>query len=268
MPSYLITGASRGIGLEFVKQLSQDKANTVFGLIRSLSTAKGLVALHEQSSNVHIVEADITDHVALQKAAATVAQTTGGSLDVLINNAAFVDSERSHLTLDGYEDQDLLSKDLRYNFDINVLGPIHTINAFLPLLKKSTSPLKKVITISSGVGDLDVTLVAKHAVHAPYCISKAAVNLVNAKYAAQYGDAGFVFLALSPGLVDTSTAAPTPIQLEAYKEMLASFRRVKPDFAGPLTPEESVRLQLKVIENLAEKDNGAFLSHNGNKEWL
>jgi NAD(P)-dependent dehydrogenase (short-subunit alcohol dehydrogenase family) len=81
---------------------------------------------------------------------------------------------------------------------------VFTINAFLPLLEKGS--VKKVITISSGVGDLDLTILSGNATDGPYAISKAATNMVVAKYAAQYKDAGFVFLALSPGLVNTSTA--------------------------------------------------------------
>jgi nucleoside-diphosphate-sugar epimerase len=85
MPSYLITGAARGIGvcfinfflipncfcvpvgpfqLEFVRQLSARSQNTVFALDRSKMTADRLLSIH--TKNVHIFEADITDHVALK----------------------------------------------------------------------------------------------------------------------------------------------------------------------------------------------------------
>lgn len=63
---------------------------------------------------------------------------------------------------------------------------------------------KKVITLGSGVGDYNMTLEAEDEIGGPYCISKAAVVMVVAKYAAKYKKDGFVFLTISPGLVNTS----------------------------------------------------------------
>jgi len=265
MPSYLITGASRGIGLEFVRQLSADPQNTVFAVVRNEKTADRLLAI--RTTNVHILEADITDHVALKKAAHETAKVTGGSLDVLINNAAFVSYERTELPLDGYEDQNLLADDLRLNFNVNVIGVIFTINAFLPLLKRGTT--KKVITISSAVGDPEFVRAAKGLdSDAPYAISKAAVNLANAKYAVEYENEGFTFVALSPGLVNTSTGSPTDADLELYNKMIAGIKKIVPEFERPLTPEESVKLQLEVIKNVTVKDSGTLISHHGDKNWL
>jgi NAD(P)-dependent dehydrogenase (short-subunit alcohol dehydrogenase family) len=55
------------------------------------------------------------------------------------------------------------------------------------------------------MGDTELVLKAGLPNHGPYSISKAAVNMVVAKYAAEYKAEGFVFLAISPGLVDTAT---------------------------------------------------------------
>ena len=60
------------------------------------------------------------------------------------------------------------------------------------------------ITLSSAAADLELTLKTGMVVHAPYSISKAALNMVNTKYAAEYGDQGFIFLSLSPGVVATA----------------------------------------------------------------
>ncbi|KAG2138714.1 uncharacterized protein EDB93DRAFT_714406 [Suillus bovinus] len=264
MPSYAITGAARGIGFEFVNQLSADSGNTIFALVRSGATANKLAELGRH--NIHIIEADITDNKALKNAAAEVSRSTGNSLDYLINNAGFVEPERARLTLDSYPSEELLTKDLLDSFNVNVVGVIHTINYFLPLLKNGKA--KKVITITSGLGDLDVTMGADFPTAAPYSISKAAVNMVNAKYAAQYKSEGFVFLALSPGLVDTSTRAPTQKELEEFMAMVERFKNVYPDFTGPIMPETSVRMQLEVINRMTIDDTGAFISHKGNKEWL
>lgn len=88
-----------------------------------------------------------------------------------------------------------------YQFDVNVIGVVHTINTFLPLIRAGST--KKLITISSGIAESDLTVQAGFSVTAPYSISKAAVNMVVAKYAAEYKKDGLIFLALSPGLVNT-----------------------------------------------------------------
>ncbi|KAI0819717.1 hypothetical protein BC628DRAFT_1332162 [Trametes gibbosa] len=201
MPSYLVTGASRGIGLEFVNQLV-NTANVVFALARNPQNSAKLVELQKARPNVHIVKADITYVPSLHVAAGVVGKTTGGSLDYLINNAASVDGERAGLTLTTYTDEKLLEEDLVDTFRTNVVGVVHTINAFLPLLRGGAA--KKVIALSTGVADTAVTLGADFAAHAPYCVSKAALNLAVAKYAAELRGEGFTFLAISPGLVNTA----------------------------------------------------------------
>ena len=82
------------------------------------------------------------------------------------------------------------------------MGVVHTINAFLPLLRKST--VKKVITLSTGLADPDVIIRARYTTNPAYPISKAALNLVIAEYAAQFQDEGFTFIAISPGVVNTA----------------------------------------------------------------
>lgn len=96
-------------------------------------------------------------------------------------------------------------------FNTNVIGNIHTINAFLPLLRAGS--IKKVITISSGVADADFTLAAGFAKNSAYSISKAALNMAVAKYAVEYKKDGFIFLALSPGGVNTFNTASTRTSL-------------------------------------------------------
>lgn len=86
-------------------------------------------------------------------------------------------------------------------FKTNVIGAALLVNAFLPLLERG--PTKKVVTISSFVGDVDFIVNSGHPASASYSASKSAVNMVNAKYAAEFKEKGFVFLAVSPGIVET-----------------------------------------------------------------
>ncbi|KAF8586780.1 NAD(P)-binding protein [Ramaria rubella] len=264
MPSYVVTGASRGLGLEFVHQLSQNPENQVFAIVRNKETSKSLAL---SNGNVFILQADIVDHQALKAAAAQVSKHTGGKLDVLINNAAFIESVNAGLPLTAFENrEDVLEKDLRNSFNVNVIGVIHTINAFLPLLRAGT--VKKVITISTGIADPEMLEKSGLYVAAPYGISKAGTNMVVTKYAIQFRDEGLIFLALSPGLVETLGRERTTEELVEYEAMIRMFQRVKPIFEGAITPEESVKAQLEVIAGVTIKDTGSFISHHGNKDWL
>lgn len=64
------------------------------------------------------------------------------------------------------------------------------------------------------------------------------------------------------------TAAPDN-HSEEFKMLSKSIAKVAtPDFKGPMSPEESVKLQLAIINRWTVDQSGAFVSHHGNKEWL
>ncbi|KAJ7359719.1 hypothetical protein DFH08DRAFT_734567 [Mycena albidolilacea] len=263
MSSYVITGAARGIGLEFVSQLSVDSSNSIFALVRSKSGATALQNLQRQ--NITVLEADITDVEALKVAANIVSEATGGKLDYLINNAAIHDHSKT--TLDKFPTEDALDQDLLENFRVNTLGTIHTTNTFLPLLRAGTT--KKAITISTGGADPDFNAKTGSAGQVGYMISKAALNMAVAKFAAALKREGFVFLSISPGLVDTATTERTAQESAEYKAFTQALAKIaSPNFSGPLTPQESVKMMLEVIYRWTVEETGAFVSHYGNKEWL
>jgi len=180
---------------------------------------------------------------------------------------------------------------MRESFDANVIGNIHLINIFLPLILKGDA--KKVIILSTGLAHVELTNEYDVAPAPLYSISKAALNMMVAKFSARYKQEGVLFLALSPGVVDTGNydaglsplnhlprdnslmltyvSTATPEQLEkAAKSMMAKFSLYAPEWKGPITPEQSVSLMQKVIADVSiEKGNGGgFLSHWGNQRWL
>ncbi|KAK7057761.1 NAD(P)-binding protein, partial [Favolaschia claudopus] len=237
MSSYVVTGAARGIGLEFVKQLSADSKNSVFALVRN---KRGATKLHELArANVVVLEADVTDPKALQLAAAEVAKATNNKLDYLINNAG--KTNHPGFTLDSFPSSEALEHDILDNFRTNTIGVVHSTNAFLPLLKNGSA--KKVVCLNSLLGDIDFTVQAEAIGAASYSISKAALTMVVAKYAAQYKSEGFTFLCISPGVVATDMLAESP-----ETEMLAAaIAKYAPDYKGLISPEVSVKMQLEVI---------------------
>lgn len=86
-------------------------------------------------------------------------------------------------------------------FRTNVLGVVHTIKTFLPLLREG--PTKKVAVLSTGNADLDATLTMANPGRVGYGISKAAMNMAIAKLALALKPEGFVFMSISPGMVDS-----------------------------------------------------------------
>jgi NAD(P)-dependent dehydrogenase (short-subunit alcohol dehydrogenase family) len=58
MPVYVLTGANRGLGLEFVRQLSADSSNTVIGAVRSMSNDLTDLKSLNKNNNIHILECD------------------------------------------------------------------------------------------------------------------------------------------------------------------------------------------------------------------
>lgn len=86
-------------------------------------------------------------------------------------------------------------------FRVNVVGNINLFNAYMPLVLKGAG--KKVITISAGFADLDLTAKYRIQTAVPYSTSKVAVNMAVAKFHAEYSEQGVLFMSICPGLVET-----------------------------------------------------------------
>jgi NAD(P)-dependent dehydrogenase (short-subunit alcohol dehydrogenase family) len=271
MSSYLVTGASRGIGLEYVRQLSQNSKNTVIGLVRNAAKSVYLQEI-THLPNVHVVEGDITSVEAMQKAAKDIAAITGGSLDYIIENAGGNYGTSATFT-DPKIDQNSLVEELKINFDINAVSGVVVTNALLPLLRKGKA--KKLIFISSAAGDIAFIRATGTAEMASYGASKSALNFIAQKYAIELADEGIVVLALSPGFVDTNSTkeggAPQPSEedMKTWGGIFAKWVKHQPDWdQKPLTVQDSVQKQLKVIASVGPEDSGKLLSQNGNTTWL
>jgi NAD(P)-dependent dehydrogenase (short-subunit alcohol dehydrogenase family) len=92
-----------------------------------------------------------------------------------------------------------------------------------------------------------------------------------AKFSAEFRKQGVLFLSISPGYVDTGNAdSATEDQQKALQTMAGKFMEYAPHFTGAITPEESIKAMLSVIENASvdKGDGGGFISHLGNKQWL
>lgn len=156
MSSYLITGCSRGLGLELASQFaSSGEVSTIFAAARKESPA--LKELIEKSNGrVIFVQIDVTNEASIIKAATEVEKALGGKgLDVLINNAGILDyTPKGTSTLYSPCSNSVWTTRLTYNRKVedlnkvlatNVTGVHLVTRAFLPLLGKGS--LKKIVNM-------------------------------------------------------------------------------------------------------------------------
>ncbi|RAH59056.1 short-chain dehydrogenase-like protein [Aspergillus piperis CBS 112811] len=230
MASYLITGASRGIGLATARTLASKPASEVSVIFAAARTQtddlKRLVA--QSPGRVHHVSMDVENKNSIQTAVATVESVLlGKGLDVLINNAGTMPSTRG-----GIENMDNLDS----VFHTNVTSAHIVTSAFLPLLKKGTQ--KKVVNISTTLGS--ITMAPRFALFPvpAYKVSKAALNMLTVQYAQSFADQGFTFLAISPGWVKTDLGGER----------------------ADITAEQSVKGLLDIIVPATQEDNGKFFN--------
>ncbi|KAH9929441.1 uncharacterized protein B0H18DRAFT_211604 [Fomitopsis serialis] len=264
MPSFAVIGASRGIGLELVRQLSASPTNTVVVTVRNKekSTYLNDLVRRSENNNVHVVEADVVDQHAMDHAAAEVTKITGGALDVLVHNAARTEGENTIKGFLDYETPEKLDEEFIASFKVNVLGVVHTVNAFLPLLRKGTA--KKIIVIGSEGGDCSLVWRIRLANAAAYGTTKAAENMVATKYAAELESEDFTVASVSPGIVDVSKTAAESGFYVPSEELMPTVNKIMNGIlaafpkATTITPEESCRRLVSFIDSAGPADSGIF----------
>lgn len=201
MSSYAITGASKGIGLEFARQLAADPTNTVLAIVRNPNSPK-ISSLASTRPNLHIIKGDVTDHQSILDATSTASTITGGTLDVLIHNSNAADlASMSYNPTQVPFDPEATRAIFAPSLNTNVYGALWTTNAFLPLIEKSR--IKKIVHISTAVADPGFIMQTGFSDAVAYNVAKAGMNVLVAKYAVELAPKGVKVLALSPGWVDT-----------------------------------------------------------------
>jgi NAD(P)-dependent dehydrogenase (short-subunit alcohol dehydrogenase family) len=214
--SILITGASRGLGYEAVVQYAKaHKDNVVIAGVRDTSSA-ALKALSAYP-NVHVVQLDVSKEDSIR---ASVKETSRyvKAVDVLINNAGIYGA------LEAGDPVKVTSAQFQEVFTSNVLGPLLTTQAYLPLLRLSSAP--KVVSVSSALGS-NAFANAFGAPTVSYGLSKAALNYLNTAF--RYAEPNVTFLSIHPGWVATdmgkaSGGAPpttTPDSVQAIRYYIA-----------------------------------------------
>jgi NAD(P)-dependent dehydrogenase (short-subunit alcohol dehydrogenase family) len=248
-PTVLITGANRGIGLEFTRQYAA-RGWAVIATTRRPDAATALKGLAANHRNVAIERLDITS---ASEVAALAAKLNGRPIDVLINNAALLDGLDRQLL--GNIDYELFSR----SFAVNASGPMRVSEALLGNVAGSSQ--KKIITLSSAAGSHG--LLTPPANLYPYRASKAALNLLMHNLALDVAKRGIIVGLINPGLVDTRGVLKLKPGEAPPEEFAALMPLIRAGKIQLITPEASVTAMLKLIDGLTPARSGLFLNYDG-----
>jgi NAD(P)-dependent dehydrogenase (short-subunit alcohol dehydrogenase family) len=228
MPRVLITGANRGLGLEFARQYSADGWD-VIATARNPKQSQELNRL-AQSKRVSLQALDVTSDDSVKHLAEAL---NGTPVDLLILNSAI-------FTRDGNKLGDLNFAGWRESFETNVLGAMRVAQALIQNV--AASKRKQIVAISTGMGSLEslATTIGFGSAY-QYRSSKAALNMAMSILAKDVEPQGISVLIFSPGWVQTDMGGPN----------------------AALTPEQSIAGMRKVLEGNPMELAGKFLSYDG-----
>ena len=236
----LVTGANRGIGLEFVRQLLV-RGDHVVAACRHPGKASALNTLAgEHPGRLHVLPLDVADAKSRASLLHDLPLVLGddGRIDLLLNNAGVLHSGERF----GHVEQAMLDDSLR----TNAIGPFLLAQALVPLLcdvapghaDDTGSPRTVIANISSQLGSIANTT---RFGTPSYAISKAAQNMASVLLARALAERGIVVLALHPGWVQT--------------EMGGAQAQV--------TPADAAAGLLRVIDAATPAQSGTFLDWRG-----
>ncbi|WP_425089331.1 SDR family oxidoreductase [Stappia sp.] len=221
----LITGASRGIGLETVRRFLDDPDWQVIATCRNPGAARDLRALQARhGTRLELHALDVGDGDAVARLAEVL---VGRPVDVLLNNAGVMGAHQSleDLDLDGWLAE----------FNVNTLGPMRLALALRPNLALSKNP--RIVTISSQMGSMARPRGGSYA----YRSSKAAVNKAMQGLALDLAEDGVCVVVVHPGWVRTDMGGG----------------------GADISVEESAAGIYRLTRDLTLADSGRFLTYRG-----
>lgn len=243
MPTILITGANRGLGLEFVRQYAADGWD-VIACCRNPAKATDLQKLAAKQENILIETLDVTDLKSIDALAKNLKDRV---IDLLINNAGILsgdgqsyapDRERAPDGRMNGEGQSFGSIDAagwQKVLAANTIAPVMMLQAFVSHLMRSENPKLVNITSKMGsIGEMGTGYIA-------YRTSKAALNAAMCNIGPDLQAKKIAWVNFHPGWVQTDMGGKS----------------------ADITPDVSITGMRKVIAGLTLKNTGQFLDYQG-----
>ncbi len=227
MPNVVVTGCSRGIGLEFVRQLLARGDRVLAGARRPESSEELMALADAHREQLTVLPLDVTNAAHRANLVATLGAQ--GTVDLLINNAGVYGPNADRL---GQTDE----AGWLETFRVNTIAPRQMVEALLPALQRASHP--RIALLTSKMGSI-----ADNGSGGLYCYrsSKAALNAVGMSLARDLADRGILTLLLHPGWVLTDMGGPE----------------------AEITVTESVSAMLHTLDGASETDNGRFIDIDG-----
>ena len=241
MKTALVTGAYKGLGLEWCRQLGRDGYRVYLTARRIDKAQPAADLLCQEGIDVVPLEVDVSDEAQISKLANQVAANVG-HLDLLINNAGInskddpnPDTVAKSSSLDHLDAAEILR-----HLNINSISPILMAKHLRPILKSAERPV--IASVSSWLGSISAKTTARG--HYAYTTSKAALNMMNRNLAIVLAQDGIICLVVNPGWVRTDMGG----------------------VGADLLAEQSVRGLLdQVVHPASIKDSGEFFQWDGTK---
>lgn len=207
----LITGANRGIGLEFVRQYA-DTGATILACCRYPDEATALKTLQNQHPQIHIYALDVS----IPESILTLSKALSQPIDILINNAGRLEKGESfgQTTVDG----------LMQTYLVNAVAPLKMLEAFTPQIAKSQRKL--VVNISSSMGSIEQN---SSGGYYSYRAAKSALNMLMKSAAIDLAPQGINVLVLHPGWVKTRMGGEDA--MITVEESISGMRKVIAQYA-------------------------------------
>jgi NAD(P)-dependent dehydrogenase (short-subunit alcohol dehydrogenase family) len=254
MPTYFITGANRGLGRELVTQLLQHPENRVIATLRHLDGMPELLVT--KNPHLTILRLDYNDPQSLVTLA-TELEKMDWPIDVFIANAAL--NNAKHDVLNSSQDEYLSF------FKVNTLGPIETLKIIKPYMMRSQT--RKIVFKSSVMGSIQEFpyFLTRAYPCAPYCLSKAAINMLCRELSYELKPDKFIVVSYHPGLINTRDKDQPNDDVSMSKEFIPDAEFLEFVSKETMSIEEAVKCELKVIQGLTVEDNGKFLNYDGDE---
>ncbi len=235
MPTLLITGANRGLGLELVKQFDA-RGWRIHACCRTPEEAEALQAIAIESDGcVHVHALDVTDFAAIDGLGHAL---QGEPIDVLFNNAGIMEVRQRPLEQQGTS-QSFGSIDYdewRQILRVNVLASMRMAEVFVDNV--AASERKTIVTMSSILGSIATTDSIRWV---GYRASKTAVNMMMRGLASDLKERGITAVCVHPGWVRTDMGGA----------------------GADIAPEESAEGVAKVVDGLTPDQSGHYLTYDG-----
>lgn len=228
MPTVLVTGSSRGLGLEFCRQYAQEGWR-VIATCRNPAFADGLGCLARQFPQLQVEALDVADFGQVDALAKKLADE---KIDLLLNNAGVYGDDPGH----GFGQLDYSA--WAATLKVNVFAPTKMLEAFLPQLESGEKKLA--VSVSSLMGSITDNSSGGSVI---YRSSKAALNAAMKSLAISLRPRSVGVLVLHPGWVKTAMGGGD----------------------APLSPEESVTGMRQVIAKFTLEQSGGFFKFDGSE---